>query len=177
MLKKAAFSPAQPRRGETRRSAGKAAASKEARRYIPHFVWAVRPCNGSWRTEKPPTFPTSQKLLLNVKPLSEARTPLADFFSFLLGFPSRVGRGAGPLARTQWRGADPESRDRAYLTASIGTQGIAVEGTSCDCPRFLKQAVREPEPCRGRRLITFARATEPYRFREAPCACVCQSHQ
>jgi hypothetical protein len=49
------FSPAQPRRAETRRSAGKAAASEGPRRYRPHFVWAVRPCNGSWRTEKPPS--------------------------------------------------------------------------------------------------------------------------
>ncbi len=32
------FSPAQPRRAKTRRSAGKAAASKEARKYGPHFV-------------------------------------------------------------------------------------------------------------------------------------------
>ena len=79
------FSPAQPRRVKTRRSAGKAAASEEARRYVPHFVWAVRPCNGSWRTEKPPTaFMTSMKLLLKVEPLSDARTQLADFFSILL---------------------------------------------------------------------------------------------
>jgi hypothetical protein len=35
---------------------GKAAASEGPRRYIPHFVWAVRPCNGSWRTEKPIQF-------------------------------------------------------------------------------------------------------------------------
>ena len=33
MLKKAAFSPAQPRRAETRRSAGKAATSEEAKAY------------------------------------------------------------------------------------------------------------------------------------------------
>jgi hypothetical protein len=38
MLKKATFSPAQPRRAETRLSTGEAAASEEARRYIPHFV-------------------------------------------------------------------------------------------------------------------------------------------
>jgi hypothetical protein len=30
----------------------KAAASEEARRYVPHFVWAVRFLNESWRTEK-----------------------------------------------------------------------------------------------------------------------------
>jgi hypothetical protein len=32
----------------------------------------------------PPVFPISEKLLLNVKPLNDARTPLADFFSILL---------------------------------------------------------------------------------------------
>ena len=48
-------SPAQPRRAETRRSAGKTAVSEEARR-----------------------------TLLYVEPLSEARTKLADFFSILL---------------------------------------------------------------------------------------------
>jgi hypothetical protein len=26
--------------------------SEEARRYVPHFVRAVRPSNGFWRTEK-----------------------------------------------------------------------------------------------------------------------------
>ncbi len=49
------FSPAQPRRAETRHSAGKAAASEEARRTLRY-----------------------------VEPLSDARTKLADFFSILL---------------------------------------------------------------------------------------------
>jgi hypothetical protein len=35
------------------RLSSKAAASEEARRYKLHFVRAVRPDNGSWRTEKP----------------------------------------------------------------------------------------------------------------------------
>ena len=61
MLKKAAFSPAQPWRSETRLGPGKAAASEEARR----------------------------TLLRYVEPLSEARTPLADFFSILLGLQDR----------------------------------------------------------------------------------------
>ena len=39
--------------GCSKSPSSKAAASEEARRYIPHFVWAVRHCNGSWRTEKP----------------------------------------------------------------------------------------------------------------------------
>ena len=38
MLKKATFSPAQPRRAKTRRSTGKAVASEDPRRYPPHFV-------------------------------------------------------------------------------------------------------------------------------------------
>ena len=32
----------------------------------------------------PPVLPTSEKFLLNVEPLSDARTPLVDFFSILL---------------------------------------------------------------------------------------------
>jgi hypothetical protein len=51
------FSPAQPWRAETRLVPNKAAASEDRRRYKPHFVWAVRPCNGSWRTEKPLSDP------------------------------------------------------------------------------------------------------------------------
>jgi hypothetical protein len=45
------FSPSQPRRAETRLVPGKAAASEGPRRYKPHFVWAVRLYNGSWRTD------------------------------------------------------------------------------------------------------------------------------
>ena len=51
----AVFSPTQPRRAETRRSAGKAAANEEVRRTLRY-----------------------------VESLSDARTPLADFFSPLL---------------------------------------------------------------------------------------------
>ena len=65
--------------------ASKATASEEARRYVPHCVWAVRPCNESWQTEKRPrVLPTSEKLPFNVAPLSEERTMLADFFSILI---------------------------------------------------------------------------------------------
>src|SRR5207245_6333302 len=39
--------------GCSKRPSSKAATSEEPRRYIPPFVWAVRPWNGSWRTEKP----------------------------------------------------------------------------------------------------------------------------
>ena len=37
----------------SKRLSGKAASREEARRYVPHFVWAVRLCTVSWRTEKP----------------------------------------------------------------------------------------------------------------------------
>jgi hypothetical protein len=76
-----------PNPGAPRRALSQARpkASEEPRRYKPHFVWAVRPCNGSWRTEKPPTLlPTSDELLFNVEDLNDARTLLADFFSILL---------------------------------------------------------------------------------------------
>jgi hypothetical protein len=68
-------SPAQPQRAETRRSAGKAAASEEARRYQPHFVWPFARSMDLGERKIPSS--TSE-------PLSEARTPLADFFSILV---------------------------------------------------------------------------------------------
>ena len=43
------------------------------------FGWIL--ANG----KAPPEFPTSEKLLLNVEGLNDARTKLADFFSILLG--------------------------------------------------------------------------------------------
>ena len=58
------FSPAQPWRAETRLVPGKAAASEEARRTLRY-----------------------------VEPLSDARTPLADFFSILLISTLRLHRG------------------------------------------------------------------------------------
>ena len=112
MLKRPDFSPAQPWRlfhppalslprqplhPGTRLIPSKAATSEEARRYVPHFVWAVRPLNKSWRTDKP--LQCLRKALFNVEPLRGARTPpgemrvsarlgLAgeknDFFSILL---------------------------------------------------------------------------------------------
>src|SRR4029077_6966664 len=39
--------------GSSKASSSKAAAIEHARRYIPHFVWSVRPLHESWRTEKP----------------------------------------------------------------------------------------------------------------------------
>ena len=53
----------------------KAAASESPRRYKPHFVWAVRPYNRSWRTEKPLQwfrYPSGSHWY--VEGLNEART-------------------------------------------------------------------------------------------------------
>src|SRR5436190_20053353 len=61
--------------GCSKKPFSKAASSEEARRYVPHFVWAVRPCNGSWRTEKPRQyFRPPRGSIRYVEPLSEART-------------------------------------------------------------------------------------------------------
>jgi hypothetical protein len=85
MLKRPDFSPAQPWRAETGLTPSNAAASEGPRRYKPHFVWAVRPCNGSWRTEKPlQRFRYPRGSLRDVEGLNDARTNLADFFSILL---------------------------------------------------------------------------------------------
>ena len=84
--KRPRFSPSQPRRAKTRRSAGKAAVSEEARRYGPHFVgpFALAICLGE---RKSPSSASDFRKTL-VEPLSDARTPLADFFSILLsGWP------------------------------------------------------------------------------------------
>ena len=89
--KRPAFSPAQPRRAKTRRSAGKATASEGPRRYIPHFVWAVRPYNGSWRPEEPlKCFRHPRGSFRYVEGLNDARTLLAHLFSILLDHFSEV---------------------------------------------------------------------------------------
>ena len=62
--------------------------------------------------ETPLVFPTSKKL--NVEPLSEARTPLAGFFSILLG--------AELNALRQWQIVAPIGRVR--LPPHIGFPGI-----------------------------------------------------
>jgi hypothetical protein len=81
---RASRTTADHRAGCSKMPSSKAATSEEARTYLPHFVWTVRPCNGSWRTDPSRVLPTSEELLLNVADLSEARTPLADFFNSLL---------------------------------------------------------------------------------------------
>ena len=78
MLKKAVQQGRSKRSGEEVRTALRVGRSP--------LQWVL--ANG----KAPPVFPTSETLLLNVEPLSAARTPLADFFSILLEFPScRLG--------------------------------------------------------------------------------------
>ena len=71
MLKKAVQQGRSERRGEEVRTALRV---------------AVRPSNRSWRTEKPFQCSEYPRVLFNVEPLSDARTPLADFFSIPLEF-------------------------------------------------------------------------------------------
>ena len=59
-------------------------------------------------------LPTSERLSLNVEPLSDARTPLAAFFSILLG--------AELNALRQWQIVTPVGRIR--LPPHIGFPGI-----------------------------------------------------
>ena len=92
------FSPSQPRRAKTRRSAGKAAVSEEARRTLRY-----------------------------VEPLSDTRTPLVDFFSILLNIRQPVSfmwavQSVWLLERNRWaRGDDrwimPEVSAACYTSA------------------------------------------------------------
>jgi hypothetical protein len=63
----------------------KAVASEEARRYQPHFVWLF--ARKMDLGERNISSSTSE-------PLSDARTPLAGFFSILLEFDLRFGEVA-----------------------------------------------------------------------------------
>jgi hypothetical protein len=65
-----------PLAGCSKRLSSKAPVSEAARRYTPHFVWAVHPCK--WilvKGEAPLMLPTSENLIRYVELLSEARTP------------------------------------------------------------------------------------------------------
>ena len=73
--------------GCSKRPSSKAAASEEARRYGPHFVEQFALPIDLGERKNPFNFPNIRGVLLSVEPLSDARTPLADFFSILL----RVG--------------------------------------------------------------------------------------
>jgi hypothetical protein len=72
MLKKAVQQGRSERRGEEVRTALRVGRSP------PTWILASG--------KAPQVLPTSEKLLLNVEPLSDARTPLADFFSILLEY-------------------------------------------------------------------------------------------
>jgi hypothetical protein len=65
----------------------KAAASEEARRYKPHFVWPFTPRIVLGERISPASVSDLRKVLFNVEPLSDARTVLAGFFSILLNNP------------------------------------------------------------------------------------------
>jgi hypothetical protein len=52
---------------------------------MPHFMWIVRSYKWVLANKKSPSvFPISGNLFVNVEPLSNTRTPLADFFSIPL---------------------------------------------------------------------------------------------
>ena len=76
MLKKAVQQGRSERRGEEVHTALRVGRSP--------LEWIL--ANG----KSPPVLPTSEKPLLNVEPLSDARTPLADFFSILLDIDLRL---------------------------------------------------------------------------------------
>jgi hypothetical protein len=95
------FSPSQPRRAKTRRSAGKAAAIRPNRllkKVIQRGRRRVTTGGGTHRTswgrspiqwilangKTPPVLPTSEGLLFNVEDCDEPRTKLGTFFSSLL---------------------------------------------------------------------------------------------
>jgi hypothetical protein len=68
--------------GCSKRLFSKAAASEEARRYGPHFVGPFARTIGLGERKSPSSAFDFRGTL--VEPLSDARTPLADFFSILL---------------------------------------------------------------------------------------------
>jgi hypothetical protein len=63
---------------------GKAAASEEVRRYGPHFVYPFALAMSLGERISPFSISNIRGVPLNVEPLSDARTPPADFFSILL---------------------------------------------------------------------------------------------
>ena len=81
MLKKVAFSPAQPQRAKTRRSAGKAAASEE-----------------------PEAYPLGY-----VEDLNDVRTPLVDFFSILHQLRVGIVRSGKLRSSPPWRKRKPSA--------------------------------------------------------------------
>ena len=109
MLKKPLISPTQPRRAETRRSAGKAASESKPEEVPTTLRGAVRPCKWILANGKtPPAFPTSENLIRYVEDFDEPRTKhgkrrasarrgwageKGDFFSILLLLLGTADRG------------------------------------------------------------------------------------
>ena len=71
--------------GCSKRPSGKAAASEEARRYVPHFVGPFAFAMGLGEWKNPSSVSDFRETGIRVEPLSDARTTLADFFSILRG--------------------------------------------------------------------------------------------
>ena len=107
------FSPAQPRRAKTRRSAGKAAASEDPRRYQPHFVWAVHPFNGSWRTGKPFQRFQHRESLSHVEGLNDASTRMGESASL----------GEEAVSADSWREGE--------ISAGVGRVRKVTSSASC----------------------------------------------
>jgi len=72
------------RAGCSKRLSSKAAASEEARRYEPHFVWPFALRINLGERKSPTSVSDLRKVPFTIELLSDARTPLADFFSILL---------------------------------------------------------------------------------------------
>jgi hypothetical protein len=68
----------------SKRPFGAAAASEEARRHVPHFVWPFTPTMDLGERMSPASVSELGKVVFNIEPLGDARTKLADFFSILL---------------------------------------------------------------------------------------------
>ena len=84
MLKKAVVLtlPAPARQDAPFRRQGRSERRGEA--YAPHFVWPFARRMGLGERKSPLQYPISGGSPLYVEPLSDTRTPLADFFSILL---------------------------------------------------------------------------------------------
>ena len=75
---------------------------------------------GLGERKSPYSVSDSEKLLLNVEPLSDVRTKLADFFSILLGIFITSRRTSSPFSR-------PSSHRRPQATRSDGLPGCGSE--------------------------------------------------
>ena len=86
----------------------------------------------------PTAFPTSEKLLLNVEPLSEARTMMADFFSILI-------KNHRPLRAVA---------KRAMVTLICQEQLLEHKNLATDMPRMQVTAIDQRIPLCGIEHVT-----------------------